>query len=321
MSALSPASPGASGPPSPTGQQWTVGHGPFEATVVEVGGGLRTLTRDGVDLLAGYGPDEPCRSGRGQQLMPWPNRIRDGRFTFAGAEHQLAITEVPLGNASHGLVRWALWELVELEDDAVTVGYRLHPQPGWDWHLDLRTTYLLDDSGLVVTVAARNVGTEPAPFGYGAHPYLAIGETLLPDVELRVPAATRVEVDDRLLPTGLTAVDGGELDFRTTRPVGGTDLDTAYTDVVRDPDGAWRASVGTASGTVTLWADESFPWLQVFTAVARDRKGVPGIAVEPMSCPADAFNSGDGLVVLEPGEEWTGTWGISASGGPAEVPS
>ena len=127
MSALSPASPVEPGPALPTGQQWTIGHGPFEATVVEVGGGLRTLTRDGLDLVAGYAADEPCASGRGQQLMPWPNRIRDGRYTFEGTEHQLSVTEVGRGNASHGLVRWALWELVEHEDDFVTVGYRLHP--------------------------------------------------------------------------------------------------------------------------------------------------------------------------------------------------
>ncbi len=118
MSALTPELTGASDPEPalPTGQQWTIGHGPFEATVVEVGGGLRTLSRDGVDLVAGYLPHERCASGRGQQLMPWPNRIRDGRYTFEGTERQLSITEVPLRNASHGLVRWALWELVELED-------------------------------------------------------------------------------------------------------------------------------------------------------------------------------------------------------------
>jgi aldose 1-epimerase len=209
MSALSPVSPAGSVPARPTGQQWTIGHGPFEATVVEVGGGLRTLSRAGVDLVAGYAADETCASGRGQQLMPWPNRIRNGRYTFGGAEHQLSVTEVPRGNASHGLVRWALWELVELEDDRVTVGYRLHPQPGWDHFLDLRTTYLLDDSGLVVTTAARNVGPSAAPFGYGAHPYLAIGDTLLPDVELRIPADTWVEVDERLLPAEPHPVEGG----------------------------------------------------------------------------------------------------------------
>ncbi|EWT00700.1 galactose mutarotase [Intrasporangium oryzae NRRL B-24470] len=311
MSALTPVALTEGQHAHPTGQQWTIGHGPFEATLVEVGGGLRTLTRDGIDLVAGYDVDEPCASGRGQQLMPWPNRIRDGKYTFDGVEHQLPITEVPRGNASHGLVRWALWELVDREESSVTVGYRLHPQPGWDHHLDLRTTYVLDDSGLVVTTAARNVGRSEAPFGYGAHPYLSIGSTPLDDVVLTVPADRWVAVDERLLPASVEPVEGGGLDFRAGRAVAGADLDTAFTGVVRDADGRWRATVASADRTVTLWADEAFPWLQVFTALAREGKGEPGVAVEPMSCPADAFNSGDSLVLLAPGEEWTGTWGIT----------
>ncbi|GAA2742139.1 aldose 1-epimerase family protein [Terrabacter aerolatus] len=311
MSTLSPASPAGPATALPTGQQWTIGHGPFAATVVEVGGGLRTLSRDGIDVVAGYAADETCASGRGQQLMPWPNRIRDGRYSFGGTEHQLSVTEVPRGNASHGLVRWVGWELVELGDDRLTVGLRLHPQPGWDHVLDLRTTYRLDDSGLVVTTSARNVGPTEAPFGYGAHPYLAIGDTLLPDVDLRIPAASWVEVDDRLLPAATHPVEGSAFDFRSPHAVGEARLDTAYTDVVRDDDGLWRCTVTAADRATTLWADASFGWLQVFTAIAEDRKGEVGIAVEPMSCPADAFNSGEGLVVLAPGEQWTGTWGIS----------
>jgi aldose 1-epimerase len=311
MSALSPASPADAHAAYPTGEQWTIGFGPYEATVVEVGGGLRSLTRGGVDVVAGYGPDERCMSGRGQQLMPWPNRIRDGRYAFDGQRYQLPLTEVALGNASHGLVRWALWELVEIEDESVTVGYRLHPQPGWDHHLDLRTTYVLDESGLVVTAAARNVGHAAAPFGYGAHPYLAIGDTRLPDVSLRVPGGSRVEVDDRLLPRANRPVEGTEYDFRTQRAVGHATLDTAYTDLLRDDDGMWRCTVSSADRSATLWADAAFGWLQVFTAIAQEREGEVGIAVEPMTCPADAFNSGTSLVVLEPGEEWTGTWGLT----------
>ncbi|MDN5797030.1 MAG: aldose 1-epimerase family protein [Intrasporangium sp.] len=302
---------GAVSPAAPTGQQFTIAHGPFEATVVEVGGGLRGFTRDGVPVVAGYDAGDQCRSGRGQQLMPWPNRIRDGRYEFAGRAEQLALTEVSRRNASHGLVRWSLWELLEDEGDSVTVRYRLHPQPGWPHHLDLRTTYTLDDTGLVVTPAARNVGDGPAPFGYGAHPYLSIGMVPIEDVELRVPASTWLAADDRMLPTDSHPVEGTRYDFRSGRRVGPEILDTAYTDVRRDDDGMWRCRVQSDTfGSVSLWADAAFPWLQVFTGAAHQGKGAPGIAVEPMTCPADAFNSGVGLLVLEPGQEWTGTWGI-----------
>lgn len=301
----------------PSGEQWVISHGGQEATVVEVGGGLRTYRVGGRDILAGYGLEEQATAGRGQLLMPWPNRLRDGRYSFDGQDHQLALSEPARGNASHGLVRWALWELVDREESSITLGYRLHPQPGWEHHLDLRTTYVLDDSGLVVTAAARNVGPSEAPFGYGAHPYLAIGETPVDDVVLTVPADRWMVVDDRMLPKAVEPVEGTGFDFRSAHAVGAAELDTAFTGVHRDADGRWRCIVESADRTVTLWADEAFPWLQVFTALARERKGQPGVAVEPMSCPADAFNSGDSLIVLAPGEEWTGTWGIAPGISPA----
>lgn len=302
--------------PAPTGQQWTIGHGPYEATLVEVGGGLRTLTRDGADLVAGYAAQEACLSGRGQQLIPWPGRIRDGKYTWAKVEQQLAITEVAKHNASHGLVRWALWELVDQSESHVTLAYRLHPQPGWDHHLHLHTSYVLDDGGLVVTTTARNVGAAPAPFGYGAHPYLALGATPVEDAVLHVPADRWVEVDERSLPLGERDVEGTAYDFRSARTIGADAIDTAYTQVLRDDDdGLWRVSVETPDrGTVTLWADGAFPWVQVFTGVAHLRKGRPGVAVEPMTCPAEAFNSGESLITLEPGDEWIGTWGIAHDG-------
>lgn len=297
----------------PTGEQWQLSTGSDVLTVVEVGGGLRTWTRDGVDLLAGYGAGEPCTSGRGQQLIPWPNRIRDGRYRHDGVERQLALTEVDLGNASHGLVRWAPWHLVERTDSSLTVGHRLFPQPGWDWHLDSTTTYAVSADGLTVTVRVTNVGEGTAPFGYGAHPYIAIGDVPVEEVEVVVPGSDYVEVDDRLIPTGTSPVGGSPFDFRERKAIGSQRLDTAYTglDVV---DGRWTVTVAAPGRPVVdVWAQaESLPWAQVFSGKAEaDQPGVHGIAVEPMSCPPDAFNSGDSLVELGAGQTWTGTWGIS----------
>lgn len=300
----------------PSGEQWTLRHGRQEATVVEVGGGLRTYRVDGSDVVAGYAEDEFCLSGRGQVLMPWPNRVRDGRYRFDGADHQLALTEPALHNANHGLVRWATWQLHWHSDDwsALTVRTRLHPQPGWSATLDLSVNYVLEPHGLVVSVHATNVSEAPAPFGFGAHPYVALGGTALADVELTLPAAREVLVDDQLIPTGTEAVRP-DLDFRTTRALGTTELDTAFTELARSgPNGVWEVVVGgLEAGDLTVWGDESLDWVQVFTAKGRDSgvDGVRGIAVEPMSCPANAFNSGDGLVVLEPGQAWSARWGLS----------
>lgn len=295
-----------------SGEQWTLRHGGDEVTVVEVGGGLRRWRHEGVDVLAGYTVDEVCDAGRGQLLMPWPNRIRDGRYDLDGTTHQLPLTEPALHNASHGLVRWASWSLAERCDEALTVSCSLHPQPGWDWSLDLTVTYRLDEDGLAVTTLARNVGQGRAPFGYGAHPYVAIGSDDPSGLVLNVPAERFVEVDERMLPMAVRDVDGTAYDFRRPRPLGDTALDTAFTGLVRDTDARWRVTLAGLSDrpSVTVWADASFGWTQVFTGKAA-ADGAHGVAIEPMSCPADAFSSQIDLVRLEPGAEWSGTWGMT----------
>jgi aldose 1-epimerase len=305
---------------SVSGEQWTIRHGDQEVTVVEVGGGLRTYRAGGTDVLAGYAEDEFCRAGRGQVLMPWPNRTRDGKYAFAGVDHQLALTEPAFHNASHGLVRWQTWQLHWRNDagSALTVDTRLHPQPGWDGTLDLVVNYALAPDGLTVTPSVTNVGRGEVPFGYGAHPYVALGDTPLAEVRLTIPAAREVLVDEQKIPTATVPVRP-ETDFRTARALGDTSLDTAFTDLSRSGQtGHWEVVVGgLADGrSVTIWGDEAFDWAQVFTVNGADTgvEGTRGIAVEPMSCPANAFNSGEGLVVLEPGQAWSGTWGIDPSG-------
>jgi aldose 1-epimerase len=303
----------------PSGEQWTLRHGDLRATVVEVGGGLRTLTSGGRDVLAGYGVDEMASAGRGQLLMPWPNRLRDGRYRFDGQEQQLALSEPARGNASHGLVRWALWSLLERSESSLTVGYRLHPQQGWSGRLDLTVRYELSDHGLAVTTTATNVGSNRVPFGYGAHPYLALGETRLSDAVLTVPASEQVLVDDRRkLPTGTAPVEQGGRDFRQARPLGSTRLDTAFAGLDRDGEGRWQVTLAglVDRPDVSVWGDRAFGWVQVFTDKGEDEgvDGVRGIAVEPLTCPADAFNSGEGLLVLEPGQQWSGQWGVVLHG-------
>nr|WP_240978016.1 aldose 1-epimerase family protein [Knoellia sp. DB2414S] len=277
---------------------------------------MRRYAVDGVDVVAGYGEDEVATYGRGQLLMPWPNRIRDGKYTFDGVERQLALTEPAKQNASHGLVRWAPWRVTERGEDAITVNTRLFPQSGWPGVLDLTVRYALGDDGLTVTSAATNAGDGSVPFGYGAHPYVAIGDTPLAEVVLELPADTEVLVDERSLPVETVAVRP-EDDFRTARALGTTSLDTAYTGLARDAaSGRWEVTVSGLRdrGPVTVWGDDAFTWTQVFTAKgADDEPGERGIAVEPMTCPADAFNSGQGLVVLAPGDSWSGTWGIAPS--------
>lgn len=292
---------------APTGEQVTITSGGYEAVVVE-GGGIRTLTRDGEDVLAGYALEERPAGGRGQVLMPWVNRVRDGAWSQDGQELQLAISEVKTRTAIHGLVRWSAWEPVELAADRVRLGHRLLAQPGYPWTLDMAVEYAVSADGLMVTMAATNLADSAAPFAAGMHPYLAVADTV-DEVVLTVPAETRQLVDERMLPVG-TAPVSWDHDFRPGRPIGSLQLDDAFTDLLRGDDGRAVVRAETEGSAVELWVDESFRWLQVFTGDTLKRGARESLAVEPMTSPADAFNSRVDLVMIDPGRTWSGSYGI-----------
>lgn len=295
----------------PTGEQYEIAAGGYRAVITELGATLRQLTHAGRPVLRGFGAEESPSGGAGQQLIPWPNRIRDGRYDFAGRSFQLPLTEPARGNANHGLVRYVGWRLAELTESTATLTVRVFPQPGWPGVLEATVSFGLAADGLTVRVEAANLGAGPLPFGYGAHPYLTVGEETVEEVTLTVPGERYLVVDERMLPVRLAPVDGTPVDFRTAAVLGERSLDTAYTDLARDRDGRWEVRLRRGEQTATLWADANFGWLQVFSGGEfRDRS----IAVEPMTCGPNAFNPGPthgDLVLLEPGQHFTGQWGIS----------
>jgi aldose 1-epimerase len=279
--------------------------------VVEVGGGLRTYTADGVPLLDGYDADEMCPGYAGMVLAPWPNRIRDGRYTFQGTTHRLPITEPDRHNALHGLVTWSRWRATKSTPDEVSLEFDLPPQPGYPWALSLTTTYRMGADGLHAEHTATNVDSSPCPFGFSAHPYLFAGVPVSEAV-LHLPARVRLLLDGRLLPIGAAKVAGTEFDFTQPRAIGALELDVAFGDVLREPDQPSEVTLSTADGRgVAIWADAAFGWWQVYTSdtMPDDRKR-RSVAIEPMTCPPDAFRSGRDLITLEPGQTWRGSWGI-----------
>jgi aldose 1-epimerase len=296
---------------APTGEQYEIISGRYRAVVTEVGATLRSLSVNDRDVVRGFGVQEMIRGGRGQNLLPWPNRIRDGRYVFQGVTQQLALSEPDRHNAIHGLARHVAWVLIDKQPDAVTNRVRIHPQTGWPGTLEAIITHRVGDDGLTVTVQATNLGAGELPFGYGAHPYLTVGEATVDEVAITVPAASYLEVDDRLLPVKISPVAGTVYDLRRGPVLESLSLDTAMTELDRDSDGRWRAKLALGDRYAELWGDQTMRWLQVFTGgLYRDWS----IAVEPMTCGPDAFNAGPthaDMKVLAPGETSVGQWGIS----------
>lgn len=303
-------------PVDPTGQQIRLTRGDVTAHISQVGAALRGLAVGGTAIVPPYPEGAMAPSGSGVVLVPWPNRVRDGRWRAVDPhgrayDEQLAIDEVPRRNAIHGLLRWTAYEVDE-GDGSVTLSARILPRRGYPFALDTRVTYALADDGIRVTHEIENIGADAAPVGVGTHPFLFIEGVATEDLVLAVSAETFFEVDDRLLPVAESPVSGS-VDLRGGVRVGDAQLDTAFGGLRRDADGRARATLTAPDGRVlALWQDEAFDFLQVFTT-----SSYPGqsraVAVEPMTMPADALNSGQGLRWVEPGETWSASWGVALS--------
>ena len=297
--------------------------GGYRAEVVPTGAALRMceFEHDGPAraLTETWPAGSPPPLAAGVVLAPWPNRIRDGRFDFDGIEHQLEITEPKLHNASHGLVRKREWRLDSHEPTQVTQSIDVGLHRGWPYPMRLRVTHEVGDDGLTVTHTVTNTGSIHAPFGLGMHSYVRVGDVPLDECRLELPAAVYLPLErERNLPTGASQPVGGtDFDFLAARTLRGVWLDTPFSALVPDADGLVRTMLRAPDGTGTvLWTEPAFRWVQVFTADPSHDQAYPGrgraLAVEPMTCPPDAFNSRIDVIVLEPGEERTMRWGMSA---------
>lgn len=303
----------------PTGEQFVLetstASGDLTATITAVAAGIRTLSINGIDLVPPYAEDLPQPMGAGTVLVPWPNRIRDGVWNHDGVERQLAITEPARNNAIHGLLRSTEYRPIARERDSVTLAATIYPQLGYPFLLGTAVHYELVADGLKVTHYVENLGADAAPVAIGTHPFVKIGGVPTADLTLRLDAASHIEVDDRLLPTGEVPVEGTEWDFREGQRVGDVQLDDAFGELASEDGQVLHTLTAPDGRTVSIWADDGFDYVQVFTTRAfPGEEGDVAIAVEPMTAPAEAFNSGRGLRWLGPGEEWQLSWGIRFEG-------
>ncbi|GAA4904848.1 aldose 1-epimerase [Actinomycetospora succinea] len=291
----------------PTGEQFDLVSGPTRAVVTEVGAGLRALDVDGRARVETFDVSEAPPMGAGGVLVPWPNRIAGGAFSWRGREYHLEVTEAARGNAIHGLLRRRPWTVVERAEDSVRLAADVDAASGWPGPLHVETTYTVSPTGLAVTHALTNTGDGDVPAGVGTHPYVRAGDAAPADCTLTVAADRVVDTDEHMIPTGVRAVTPDE-DLREGRRVGDLALDTCFG---ADPGADGTLGVLTApDGRATaLWGDASFRWVMVFTPDDLGGRG-RAVAVEPMTCPADAANSGTDLHVVAPGETWTVRWGI-----------
>ncbi|MFM6978369.1 MAG: hypothetical protein ACKOWR_06650, partial [Micrococcales bacterium] len=249
------------------------------------------LELDGVEAIAPVSEAAILNTFASVICAPWPNRIEDGVWksvNFPGNDSH--------GNALHGLVFDKHFEVKEQTDYSATLFFRLAASSNYPFELEIGATYLLTETGITVTYFAKNVGSGDAPYGVAAHPYFKVAK----DSKFAIHAKQQAINNEKQIPIGLEpATKAGEgLVF------GETTLDDCFIGLTGD------VVISHADGsTVTIWQDDAFKYLMVYTGHHLD-----GLAIEPQTCPANAFNTGEDLIWLAPGQSWQANWGVTAKG-------
>lgn len=292
---------------SPTGLQHVLTHGDQRAVVTQVGASLRSYTVAGTPVVLGYGEDELFPAYDGAVLAPWPNRLADGQFEVDGVAHQVPINEVDRRTALHGLTPYVRFDATGSSPSAVTLAHTLVPTPGYPWAVRVQVTYSLDDEGLRVHTLASYDGPGAAPFGIGFHPWLEPGPGGVDACTLTVEADRHVLVDDRLLPVGTEPTDPALVGPGV--PLAGVAFDDAWEAARHDAAGWSTARLMRSDGrTTVLRGDRAVTAWQVCTGDGIPRIARAAVAVEPMSCIADAFRTGTDLVHLTAGAPHELVW-------------
>lgn len=280
-----------------SGQAITLNAGNYSATILTVGAALGSLTYNGHDLILPSPVDKLSDAYLGKTLVPWPNRIAGGRYSWDGRTHHLPVNDISTNAALHGLACWDEWQVADTSTNEVTLTIFVAPRPGYEWPLECTASFRLDpEKGLRVTIESVNIGTEPAPYGVASHPYICLAGEPADNYVLTLPAELTYTMDENQTPIATVPVGERDADFRSARRVAGSVLDHAFTGL---PDGEWAITVSEPESGRGVELISDARYAQVYSA---DGIGRIALAVEPMSCAPNAFNSGDGLVTLAPGE-------------------
>lgn len=287
-------------------------HGAWEAVVAAHGASLRGVTKDGLPVATGYRGAANKQGGQGDVLIPFPGRVGGGTYLWEGAHYQMPQTDKDGPNAIHGFVRTVDWAVAEQSASVARFTLAFAGAEGYPFLLDLELTYTLSDQGLACAFAITNAGERAAPVAAGFHPYFTVGSEWVEGDTLTLPFVSVLEMV-QFIPTGkIVSVSEAGLDFRSPAPIGTTVFNHCFLAPQRDPDGRVRLRLSGNGRAVTVWMDEAFDYVVLYTgenmpAPYRRRS----LAIEPMTCGSDAFNHPEwGLRRLEPGACFMGCWGV-----------
>jgi len=278
-------------------------------SVAQKGATLVKFTKEDDDIIVPFDPDFDSQAFNGAILAPFNNRVRDGEYSYQGQDFKLEINDVGRHNAMHGLIFNQLFDLKVLEEDRIVLTYLSKASKGYPWDIFYDVQYKLSKFGLKLVIKVYNQSENSAPFSIGWHPWFN-PHGKLDDCALYFKHGGHWLTDEQLIPVGKEKASKGH-DFNKKKELVGLDLDDTYCELFYSPTHQASAFFKTANGpTNEIWIKKGFDGWQVCSANHIDGFERQGLAIEPVSAPADAFNSKDQLIILEPQEKNTFICGI-----------
>ena len=273
-------------------------HGDLELEIDTIGARIMSFTNTGEEIMK-TAKDE-LQGYNGMVLAPWPNRIPDGKYSLEDQEYQLEVNELDRNNALHGFAFKTEFEVTNHSDNQIYLDTVLTNPRGYPFEILLQLQYKLDSKGFSCQVTATNQSAIDAPFGIAFHPYYPVDD----ETQISIPAKTHTLTDRQMIPIGV------EQNPHKTIRFADVDFDDCFSELERQ-NGIAKVKIQSTKQLITLWQDEAFDFVMVYTTNEFDalQGSKQAIAIEAQSCIANSFNTNPPL--LKPGESLLGSWGLT----------
>ena len=281
------------------------------AIISLVGASLLSLEISGIKVVERLSVDRP-ELYAGAVLAPWSSRIAQGKYEISdGRKFQLPINEPARNNSLHGLVYNRRFEIERSSESALEMSIEITESEGYPFHLKLTISYELEEGELFISFAVRNLSSEKVPFGIGFHPYLSTGWAKGP-VFIQSDARSFLTLDENMIATGKTLTASSPKDLSTGREVFAAALDDDYTNLEFEKGIATTKLVSEDGTGFEVWQEDIFKHTVIYTTdeFVTESGVISAVAIEPSTSEVNAFNSKQDLLLLEPNQTRSGSWGI-----------
>ncbi len=294
-------------------------NGEYATILPDFGGNVNQIVlvkNDGelLSVIDGYITEAEAKQNAGyrsSKLMPFPNRLCDGKYTFDQKKYQCDISRPQEAHAIHGLWHSTKMQVIKLKStEKKATLHLLHTYKGGDNGYPFKCTilykYRLSNKGFRCTTEVLNEGKTPMPFGDGWHPYFKLDSPSIDDLEMITPPVRYLVNNNRNVPTGELV---SFLDFFQGASLAQTNLDHGFKLLQSNGKAKTILRNPLTKTAIKIWqqaGEQQYDYLQIYTP--NDRKT---IAIEPMTCAANAFNNNLGTIIIAPKETWTSKYGVA----------